>query len=184
MQVRRLLEEAVDELPDPFRIVFIMRDVEGMSTEETASHLSSRIETVKTRLHRARKLMRKAIEKELSGAFSEVFPFGGARRPRCRSGHREATGALSSHVGVSVTIRCLRRDSDSALPRNPRHRSSGKPGKIDRLILVNRSAGARHRIFQSCGAIEQHHPLITPNAAIRQRSLVSRHRGAAFRAEQ
>ena len=35
MQVRKLLEEAVDELPDPFRIVFIMRDIEGMSTAET-----------------------------------------------------------------------------------------------------------------------------------------------------
>jgi RNA polymerase sigma-70 factor (ECF subfamily) len=79
MQVRRVLEKAIDALPDPFRIVFVLRDVEGMSTEETASHLSIRIETVKTRLHRARRLMRSAIEKELSGAFLEVFPFDGSR---------------------------------------------------------------------------------------------------------
>ena len=97
MQVRKLLEEAVDELPDPFRIVFIMRDIEGMSTAETSSHLSIRIETVKTRLHRARKLMRQAIEKELSGAFSEVFPFGGARCARVADRVIERLQLLSPH---------------------------------------------------------------------------------------
>lgn len=78
-QIRGVLERAIDELPDSFRVVFIMRDVEGMSTEETASYLSIRVETVKTRLHRARKLMRSAIETQLSGAFAEAFPFDGAR---------------------------------------------------------------------------------------------------------
>lgn len=79
MQVRGVLERAIDALPAPFRVVFVMRDVEGMSTEETASYLSMRVETVKTRLHRARKLMRSTIERELSGAFTEAFPFDGAR---------------------------------------------------------------------------------------------------------
>ena len=45
-----------------------------MSTEETATHLDIRIETVRTRLHRARKLMRAAIERQLSGAFSALSP--------------------------------------------------------------------------------------------------------------
>lgn len=78
-QVRAFLEKAVDELPEAFRIVFILRDIEDMSTEETASQLCLRPETVKTRLHRARSLMRKAIEKHLSASFSELFPFDGAR---------------------------------------------------------------------------------------------------------
>jgi RNA polymerase sigma-70 factor (ECF subfamily) len=78
-QMQRLLEEAVDALPDPFRLVFILRDVEGLNVEETASHLAIRAETVKTRLHRARRLLRAAIEKRLSAGFAEIFPFDGAR---------------------------------------------------------------------------------------------------------
>lgn len=78
-QVRRFLEEAVDGLPEDFRIVFILRDIEGLSTEETATHLAIRVETVKTRLHRARKLMRRAVEAQLAPTFTELFPFGGAR---------------------------------------------------------------------------------------------------------
>jgi RNA polymerase sigma-70 factor (ECF subfamily) len=79
MEIRLVLERVVDELPDPFRTVFVLRDVEGMSIAETASYLSVRPETVKTRLHRARRLLRLAIEQELSGAFAELFPFDGAR---------------------------------------------------------------------------------------------------------
>lgn len=78
-EVRQILERAVDELPVAFRAVFVLRDVEGMSVEETAAHLAIKPETVKTRLHRARRLMRKAIEEQLSGAFSSLFPFDGAR---------------------------------------------------------------------------------------------------------
>ena len=73
------LEAAVDELPDDFRSIFVLRDIEGMSTEEAASHLGIRPETAKTRLHRARRLMRLSIEKQLSGAFRALFPFDGAR---------------------------------------------------------------------------------------------------------
>lgn len=78
-QVRELLERAVDELPDAFRIVFVLRDIEELSIEETASHLSLKPQTVKTRLHRARRLLRAAIEKQVSAGFSEIFPFDGAR---------------------------------------------------------------------------------------------------------
>ena len=78
-QVRGMLERAVDELPDAFRTVFVLREIEGMSGEETAEYLSIRPETVKTRLHRARKLLRATIEARLSGAFAELFPFDGAR---------------------------------------------------------------------------------------------------------
>ncbi|MBB4481178.1 RNA polymerase sigma factor [Rhizobium etli] len=78
-QARHLLEHAVDELPDDFRAVFVLREVEDMSTEEAASCLGIKPGTVKTRLHRARKMMRQSIEKQLSGAFAALFPFGGAR---------------------------------------------------------------------------------------------------------
>ena len=78
-QVRRIMEQAVDRLPDIFRVVFIMRDIEGLSTEEAAQLLSIKPETVKTRLFRARRLIRGEVEKVLSTSFTEVFPFAGKR---------------------------------------------------------------------------------------------------------
>jgi RNA polymerase sigma-70 factor (ECF subfamily) len=81
-EVRRLLEHAIDQLPEPFRIVFVMRAVEEMSTEETAFYLGLRKETVKTRLHRARKLLRSALESSLASALTDAFPFEGARCDR------------------------------------------------------------------------------------------------------
>lgn len=78
-RMREMLEHAVDGLPEAFRIVFVLREIEEMSTEETAGHLGIRPETVKTRLHRARRLMRLAIEREFAGTLSGAFPFDGAR---------------------------------------------------------------------------------------------------------
>src|SRR5208282_2181348 len=65
-EIRRLLERAMDALPEPFRVVFVMRDVEEMSIEETAFHLGIRPQTVKTRLHRARRLLRQSLDGELA----------------------------------------------------------------------------------------------------------------------
>ena len=81
-EVRRLIERAVDQLPDPFRIVFVLRDIEEMSIEATASQLGLRPETVKTRLHRARRLLRQNLDKTLSTALADTFPFAGARCAR------------------------------------------------------------------------------------------------------
>lgn len=78
-EMRIALEEAIDSLPQGFRIVFVLRDVEGLSIEETASQLSIRPETVKTRLHRARRLLRARIQERLAAGFADVFPFDGAR---------------------------------------------------------------------------------------------------------
>ncbi len=81
-QVRQLLEQAVGDLPEPFRLVFVLREIEEMSTDETALLLDLKPETVKTRLHRARGLARKSLERELSSTFSDLFPFDGARCDR------------------------------------------------------------------------------------------------------
>lgn len=78
-QIRQLLQEAVDGLPAPFRIVFVLRDVEGLSIEETAAELAIKPETVKTRLHRARKLIRAVLERRVSAAFADLYPFDGER---------------------------------------------------------------------------------------------------------
>jgi RNA polymerase sigma-70 factor (ECF subfamily) len=76
-EIRTLLERAVDTLPERYRIVFMMRDVEEFSTEETALLLGLRTETVKTRLHRARRLLREALRDELAAVFTDTFPFAG-----------------------------------------------------------------------------------------------------------
>jgi RNA polymerase sigma-70 factor (ECF subfamily) len=60
-EVRRHIQAAVDALPDIYRTVFLVRDVEGLSTEETAELLGISVPTVKTRLHRARMALREAI---------------------------------------------------------------------------------------------------------------------------
>jgi RNA polymerase sigma-70 factor (ECF subfamily) len=81
-QIRQLLEHAVASLPEPFRLVFILREIEECSTEETAQALGIRQETVKTRLHRARKLLRVALQDTVSTTLGETFPFLGARCAR------------------------------------------------------------------------------------------------------
>jgi RNA polymerase sigma-70 factor, ECF subfamily len=60
-ELRRRIQKAVDELPEIYRTVFLVRDVEGLSTEETAEALGISVPTVKTRLHRARIALRDAI---------------------------------------------------------------------------------------------------------------------------
>lgn len=81
-EIRDVLERSIDELPDAFRVVFVARIVEDMSVEETAGLLGLRPETVKTRLHRARLLLRDTLEQQLGSALTETFPFGGRRCER------------------------------------------------------------------------------------------------------
>jgi RNA polymerase sigma-70 factor (ECF subfamily) len=81
-QMQRFVEQAIDELPDDFRIVLVTRTIEGMSVEETAALLNLRPETVKTRLHRARRLLREALDKQASGVLTDAFPFGDERCAR------------------------------------------------------------------------------------------------------
>ena len=78
-QVRELLERAVAELPPDLRLVFLLREAEGMSTLAIARDLSLNPVTVKTRLFRARQRLRKSIEQRLRGGFDAIFPFGGGR---------------------------------------------------------------------------------------------------------
>lgn len=78
-ELRNLLEQCVDALPEPLRTVFVLREIEEMSTEEAGVLLALKPQTVKTRLHRARRQIRESIEARLSPGFSEILPFDGAR---------------------------------------------------------------------------------------------------------
>jgi RNA polymerase sigma-70 factor (ECF subfamily) len=77
--VRLLLERAVSDLPEPFRIVFTLREMEGLSVREVARLLDLNLLTVKTRDFRARRLLRRHLETALMGGFTAAFPFAGAR---------------------------------------------------------------------------------------------------------
>jgi RNA polymerase sigma-70 factor (ECF subfamily) len=77
-QLRQLIEHAVANLPDGFRSVFVLREVEGLSIEETAEALGIPPATVKTRLHRARAKLQEALAPEVKGVLTGSFPFAGA----------------------------------------------------------------------------------------------------------
>lgn len=81
-ELRRLLEGAIDALPDDFRTVFVLRAVEGLSVAETAAALGLRPETVKTRFHRARNALRAQLTSRIGDALPTIFEFGGARCDR------------------------------------------------------------------------------------------------------
>src|SRR3546814_10574948 len=70
--LRRMIEAAIDELSEPFRLVFILRDVNGRTIAETAAAPGIPAATVKTRLHRARGKMRAAIDDRLRATIAEA----------------------------------------------------------------------------------------------------------------
>jgi RNA polymerase sigma-70 factor (ECF subfamily) len=91
-EIQHVVEHAIDELPEAFRLVFITRVIEGMNVEETAEILSLKPETVKSRLHRARNMLRENVEKKIGPVVMEAFPFAGKRCERL-------TGAVLKRLG-------------------------------------------------------------------------------------
>jgi RNA polymerase sigma-70 factor, ECF subfamily len=82
-QILNLVERATDTLPPAYRVVFVARAIEGLSNDETAELLGLRPETVRTRLHRARRLLREKLDEEIGGpVLLNAFPFKGRRCAR------------------------------------------------------------------------------------------------------
>ena len=81
-EILNLVQKITDELPDVYRIVFMTRVIEGMSVEDTAELLGIPPETVKTRLHRARRLVREQLDKQIGPVLMDAFPFAGRRCER------------------------------------------------------------------------------------------------------
>lgn len=81
-EIRALLEHAIDALPIAFRGVVVARLVEGMSVEETAELFDILPQTVKTRLHRGRALLKREMEKHINPVLGDAFPFAGLRCDR------------------------------------------------------------------------------------------------------
>ena len=92
-EIQHVVEQAIDELPEAFRLVFITRVIEGMNVEETAEILGLKPETVKTRLHRARTMLRDNVEKKIGPVVMEAFPFAGKRCERL-------TDAVLKRLGI------------------------------------------------------------------------------------
>lgn len=93
-EILQLVERATDNLPEIFRIVFVARVIEGMSVEETAELLGLRAKTVKTRLHRARRLLREQLDSQIGPILMDAFPFAGRRCERM-------TSAIIQRLGLS-----------------------------------------------------------------------------------
>ena len=85
-ELRTVLEGAIDALPEPYRLVFVLRSVEGLSVAETAGCLEIGVEAVKTRLHRARSLLRKDLEQRAGLVTAQAFPFHLSRCDRVVAG--------------------------------------------------------------------------------------------------
>lgn len=97
-QIRKILEAAIDALPAAFRTVLILRDVEEVSVEQTAKLLGIKPETARTRLHRARRMLRESLGEQFAAVLKDVFPFD---RPRCN----ELTRRVLDQLGVRPAMR-------------------------------------------------------------------------------
>lgn len=81
-EMRALIEAKLDELPEDFRVVFVLRSVEELSVEETAQTLGIQEATVRSRHFRAKSLLRESLAREFDLAERDVYEFGGARCDR------------------------------------------------------------------------------------------------------
>ena len=108
-EIRSAIEKAVDELPPYFRSVFVLRAIEQMSVEETASCLGIPGDTVKTRFHRANKLLRQALTIQFGAVFDDMYLFLGARCDRL-------VVTVLEHIGISAETGSTVPHSDRPAP--------------------------------------------------------------------
>jgi len=122
LQFRRLLEEAISALPAGFRLVFVLREIEGMTVEATAEALGLKPATVKTRFLRARRRLQDELAPELRAALSESFAFAGGDCQLLteRVVQLWCGDAISAHVASRETQPGLRRRARICRPRHPR----------------------------------------------------------------
>lgn len=96
LQMRAILERKVSELPESFRLVFVLRSVEEMGVEEVAQTLSIPEETVRSRHFRARSLLRESLARDADMAERDLFEFGGTQ---CSSIVARVVACIAQNVG-------------------------------------------------------------------------------------
>jgi RNA polymerase sigma-70 factor (ECF subfamily) len=79
-ELQAFLRDAVEVLPDPLRPVFCLREIEGLSTEQTADALGLTVENVRVRLHRAKRSLRQTLDQRIGREVCRLYLFDG---PRC-----------------------------------------------------------------------------------------------------
>jgi hypothetical protein len=148
-QLNHLLEQLVDGLPETYRTVFVLREVQQLSTSEVAEALGLNPDNVKQRLSRAKAMLRTALEERTGTLLTELYPF-------------EARGATASSLASSRPPAAT-----EPPPREPRgatdHPSAG-PGT---LRFWYASAAGPERARESCGI---------PPVHVRERDLAGRPR--------
>lgn len=97
-ELAAVLEKAVQSLSEDHRLVFVLRDVEGMSTEETAQCLNLTEENVKVRLHRARAGLRKRLYRVVGGTTARCFQFHAVRCDRVVKNVFATLGIRAAHL--------------------------------------------------------------------------------------
>ena len=85
-ELKAVLQEAVEVLPDPLRTVFCLREIEGLSTEETSGALGLTVENVRVRLHRAKRSLREMLDQRIGREVRRLYLFDGARCDRVVEG--------------------------------------------------------------------------------------------------
>jgi hypothetical protein len=118
-QILHLVEQATDNLPEAFPLVFVARVIEGMSIEETSELLGIKPETVKTRLHRARQLVRDRLESEIGPILTDAFPFAGRRCERLTETSDEAAWAFRRLIDDHQALSQLPSPKDGFGPQHP-----------------------------------------------------------------
>ena len=148
-EIQHVVEHAIDDLPEAFRIVFITRVIEGMNVEETAEILGLKPETVKTRLHRARTMLRDNIEKKIGPVVMEAFPFAGKRCERL-------TDAVLKRLGLTDNFGnlCVRVPSNSLCNQQCPAASAPAPQECQ-IMFVRLSAAIAAVSLLSSAALAQ-----------------------------
>lgn len=102
-EMRRLLEARIDALPDPYRVVFVLRALEELTVEETAAALGIPDATVRTRYFRARGLLREWLAGDIDTTLRDAFAFAGAR---CDRIVRKVLAVLVAAVAAASLAAC------------------------------------------------------------------------------
>ena len=153
-ELRRLLEWAIDTLPDGMREVFVLRDVEGLSTSEVAESLGVSDDVVKTRLSRGRAALRRVL-RERTGARSGSLPIlPAAVRPRRRAGSRPhcRTTRLIQRSSTPPDAATRPASASAVLPRLERTGPGRSRGISEVALSASRVAKTRPAAQRACTA--------------------------------
>ncbi|HET7133037.1 MAG TPA: RNA polymerase sigma factor, partial [Gammaproteobacteria bacterium] len=114
-----IIQTAIDRLPEEFRSVFMLRGVEQLSIAETACLLELKPATVKTRFHRARRLLQETLNRKLDHAARHAFGFDGARcdavvtgvLQRIKARGERTAGGSGAIAGCDLRLAPIKEDS-------------------------------------------------------------------------